>query len=83
MSVQVIFHCNGCFAKAEGTDRLRVTFRSFSGRFGRVVATNTVADITPEGWIAYDPYTFCTYCPKCWAQVIGDEPLDDDEEVTT
>lgn len=79
MSVRVAFKCDGCFATADGTDRLRVEFQSFSGRdhgFGRVVQANTVRDIAPAGWVAYDPYTYATYCPKCWSEI---EPIDETE----
>lgn len=73
MGVKVVFECGGCFATVEGTDRLRREFVSFSGRsygFGRNVPANTVEDVTPEGWIAYDPYTHCTYCPTCWQSIV-------------
>ena len=72
MSVQVTFHCGGCDATAEGTAPLRVEFVSFSGRghgFGQVRPRNTVEDVTPKGWVAYDPYTYCTYCPTCWTEI--------------
>jgi len=26
-------------------------------------------DHTPEGWMASDPYTRCTYCPRCWKEI--------------
>lgn len=68
MGVKVIFHCNGCQATAPGTDTLRREFRSVSGRdwgIGGVISINSVEDVTPQGWWAYDPYTFATYCPKC------------------
>lgn len=76
MGVRVIFECGGCDAKAEGTDRLRQEFRSVSGRsygFGRAIPANTVEDVTPEGWIAYDPWTYCTYCPECFDSIANPE----------
>ncbi len=72
MSVLVKFKCDGCDAEADGTACLRRTFRSFSGRshgLGVVVPANSVEDLAPEGWVAYDPYTYATYCPKCWAEI--------------
>ena len=72
MSVTVKFSCDGCDAAAEGTGSMRVEFRSVSGRswgLGSPVPVNTVRDVTPEGWVAYDPYTYCTYCPTCWAAI--------------
>ena len=80
VGVRVIFECGGCDAKAEGTDRLRLEFRGVTGRnygFGRPVAANTVDDVVPEGWVAYDPWTYCTYCPKCYAEVVGEEEAQD------
>lgn len=83
MSVTVTFHCGGCDAKVEGTKPLRREFRSFSGRgygFGASMPSNTVEDVCPEGWMAYDPYTYCTYCPECWAS-IENGTCDDDEAI--
>lgn len=76
MPVKVIFECSGCWKTADGTDGLRKEFRSVSGRsygFGSAVPANTVEDITPDGWVAYDPWTYCTYCPTCYAEVCGDD----------
>lgn len=84
MSISVMFECNGCFKREAGTDRIRKTFRSFSGRswgFGPAggVYLKTIEDVAPEGWVAYDPYTYCTYCPECWDKVVNGEG---DEDVT-
>jgi len=79
MGVEVTFECGGCFKTAEGTDRLRKEFMSFSGRgygFGTVGPANTVEDVTPEGWVAYDPWTYCTYCPDCWAKINSDDDME-------
>ena len=72
MSVKVIFECGGCGATAEGTDRLRRHFRSFSGRSWGLGSTHddAAASVVPEGWIAFDPWTYATYCPKCWAEIV-------------
>lgn len=72
MSVRVRFVCDGCHKTEDGTEPLRTEFRSFSGRswgFGGSVPVNAVKDVTPEGWVAYDPYTYATYCPECWADI--------------
>ena len=76
MTVDVIFRCSGCDATARGTAPLRREFRSLSGRtygFGYPVAANNVEDVVPEGWVAYDPWTYCTYCPDCYAYVVGED----------
>lgn len=76
MSVRLTFDCNGCDAKAEGTDRLRKRFHSFSGRgYGLgVYVIDDIETVTPEGWVAFDPYTQMTYCPECWAEIDSDAP---------
>lgn len=74
MGVRVTFQCDGCNSTEEGTDRLRVHFVGLSGRdygVGTVQPENSVADVTPHGWIAYDPYTFATYCPTCWQTILS------------
>lgn len=72
MSVTVTFSCDGCDATEVGTDPLRAGFVSLSGReygIGSLKHLNTVKDVCPPGWIAYDPYTFATYCPRCWGAI--------------
>ena len=69
MSVLVRFECSGCDAKADGTKPLRKEFVSVSGRsygIGSAQWAVRVEDVVPEGWMPFDPYTYCTYCPKCW-----------------
>ena len=75
MSVTVTFACGGCNARAEGSTPLRKRFLSVSGRdygIGSAVWDVGVEDVVPDGWIAFDPYTYCTYCPKCWAEIIAE-----------
>ena len=43
-------------------------------RHGRVmdlcaVRTPTIESATPEGWMAFDPYTGMTYCSECWESI--------------
>lgn len=78
MSVLVVFHCDGCEAHADSTSSLKRRFQSFGGRdhgVGQVVPVNTVEQITPEGWVAFDPHTFACYCPKCWEEI---DPKEDE-----
>lgn len=75
MSVRVVFECNGCDRKVDGTDRLRTEFVSFSGReygFGSRRWVNAPDSVAPEGWVASDPYTGMCYCPECWASIVGE-----------
>lgn len=79
MSVKVhfTFACDGCHKSVE-TDAVRLDsrFRSFSGRdygFGFWVNDKPDAEqFTPEGWMAFDPYTRCCYCPDCVAEIWPD-----------
>ena len=78
MSITVQFECGGCFKSVPGTTFLSTEFRSVSGRahgFGGQVMKRGIAEVTPEGWIAFDPYTACTYCPECWKSIV-DEPVE-------
>lgn len=63
MSVVVELHCDGCDAVAKGSRPLNA---------GAVVPSLLAA--CPDGWVMFDSYTYCTYCPGCWAQITGDGP---------
>lgn len=73
MSVNIQFSCGGCQATAEGTSPIRRRFESFSGRPWGLggYKVDTIESVTPDGWIAFDPYTQCCYCPTCWAEIDG------------
>ncbi len=71
MSVKIKFECDGCQATADGKRSARRHFESFDGKgwgFG-VWKHDQIFDLTPDDWIAFDPYTGCCYCPKCWAEI--------------
>lgn len=69
MSVTLTLHCEGCDCTAEGTDPLRKQWVSISGGQFHVSQLGDPAALTPEGWVMFDPSTFCTYCPDCWASI--------------
>jgi hypothetical protein len=49
---------------------------SVSGRdhgIGGAVWDVAVEDVIPDGWIAFDPFTYCCYCPTCWAGIVADD----------
>ena len=76
MTIKTIFECGGCFKKEEGKIP-QSRFVSLSGKswgFGSY-HQDSFSDVAPEGWIAFDPYTQCTYCPECWGEIEGTEPL--------
>jgi hypothetical protein len=69
MGVVAEYLCDGCDARA--TARLTSEFVSVSGRghgFGARVE-DKASKVAPEGWVAFDPYTGCTYCATCWADI--------------
>jgi hypothetical protein len=72
MSIKVNFVCDGCHAEAEATTFPRRHFHSVNGKgygFGHY-STDGFNEIKPEGWVPFDPYTGCCYCPKCWAEIV-------------
>ena len=70
--ITLTFNCGGCNAVEKGTSWLKREFVSVNGKshgFGSFQMVNTPQDLAPEGWIAFDPVTSCTYCPECWAEI--------------
>lgn len=75
MSTRLTLECDGCFAKADGTQRIARKFVSFDGKgwgVGRVHEP-VIDEAVPDGWVWSDPYTHCTYCPECWASIEAGE----------
>lgn len=78
MPVKVKLECSGCFATAEGTHNLRGRFVSLCGQSYGIGGLDShhlldsLMSAAPEGWIMFDPYTFATYCPTCWASIISE-----------
>jgi len=71
MSTRLHLKCDGCDAETH-TERINKKFVSVSGKsygFGAYVQPDIEATVAPTGWIWSDPYTSCTYCPKCWAEI--------------
>jgi hypothetical protein len=76
VTVNITYSCGGCSAKATAPEQvIRSEFVSLSGQshgFGRQVHEPVkVASLAPEGWVVFDPYTGCTYCPACWVSIIS------------
>jgi hypothetical protein len=73
--VTLHYSCGGCDARESVETWIKRQFLSFSGRdygFGSYVFDSQakLADETcPKDWIAFDPYTSATYCPKCWDEI--------------
>lgn len=64
------YGCGGCFRVEEiEIPHLKSRFHGFYGQehgFGYWVNEHIDAEKhCPEGWMAFDPYTRCTYCPEC------------------
>jgi hypothetical protein len=71
VSVRLLLGCNGCKAEVRG-GRLNARFVGFNGAdygFGR---TEFELVEIPDGWMPFDPYTYCTYCPVCSEELFGD-----------
>jgi hypothetical protein len=70
VTVTITYSCGGCSAKATAPEQvIRSEFVSLSG--------HKVASLAPEGWVPFDPYTGCCYCPACWTAIetgIGNRP---------
>jgi len=69
--ITINFSCGGCFKEAKGTTFLRRRFHGVNGQsygFGSW-KTDPIESVAPEGWVAFDPYTACCYCPDCWAEI--------------
>ena len=69
--IKIIFSCGGCDATA--TAWLQRRFVSISGKSWGLGSyhEDTPQEVAPEGWIAFDPHTSCTYCPDCWAEIMA------------
>ncbi len=71
MTTKLHMTCDGCHMETTSKKWLSRTFHSVNGKgygFG-VWEKTTPEDIKPEGWVILDPYTGCTYCPECWAEI--------------
>jgi len=70
VSVTLTLLCGGCDAVTVATGPLRKRFHGTHGDYGfGAVAVDDPEALAPEGWVMFDPYTYCTYCPKCWAEI--------------
>ena len=74
MTVKITLSCDGCHVQ-DGPHMLpRRQFKSFNGSghgFGTWTEPGLKDVAFPDGWIVSDPYTGCTYCPPCWAEIIA------------
>lgn len=68
MSVMLDLQCGGCAATARVGPLRRRAESVFGGDLCRMV-TDDPERFTPAGWVLWDPYTYCTYCPACWAEI--------------
>ena len=71
MAIKVKYACDGCHIEADAATWPRRHFHSINGKgygFGHWSFDN-FNDIAPEGWVPFDPYTGCCYCPKCWDEI--------------
>lgn len=78
MSITLEFKCGGCLVKAKGTKTLNPA-RALRGGWIAEGEAAKAQDAAPEGWIAFDPWTHCTYCPACWDYVRGAGETEEEE----
>ena len=76
--ITLTFSCGGCDKVVPGVLRPGIAVSGFAPdvKFEFMVARSStrIQDHAPEGWIAFDPYTQCTYCPDCWAGIEQEQP---------
>jgi hypothetical protein len=78
--VDITYRCTGCFAEETVQDVRPLQDAEHGVRFGMVrYAVPTIELAAPKGWVAWDPYTLCTYCPACWATIEGAAVSSSDE----
>lgn len=72
VTLTAVLSCGGCPASVTLEPWLwRSEFVSLSGRdhgLGRQVPHEVEIPL-PDGWVPFDPYTGCTYCPACWTSI--------------
>lgn len=83
MSVKISFECDGCNAESGEAIRIRREHVYHPvGQMNGIPMSRVerrpfdVQAAAPDGWVASDPYTACTYCPECWAIVESDTPAE-------
>lgn len=76
MGVWLVLSCGGCNATAKGTGPLRERWVPVQqgSDFGTYVLEDP-RDLTPTGWVMFDPDTKATYCPECWAEIDHGTPV--------
>lgn len=77
ITATIHYNCGGCDAKVDvEVDRLDSRFHGVTGHeygFGHWDEPKIdVVEHCPEGWMAFDPYTRCCYCPGCVEEIWPD-----------
>jgi hypothetical protein len=77
VSVIVRFECDGCRAVTDEAPAWRHIGQQVGPSMYLVPtvegAVNAAAAKVAEGWMIYDEWTRCTYCPACWTCIIEHE----------
>lgn len=75
VELKITYSCDGCFCEIEVVKKLNKRFYGITGieyGFGHYEVDKIDSEkMCPDGWIAFDPYTQCTYCHNCWKSIIG------------
>lgn len=87
--IRITYQCSGCEASETVSARVDRDVVSTGHVIGGVVCDRvltkrpTIEGVAPEGWMPFDPYTDCTYCPECWASIETPEDVADELRRTT
>ena len=68
MGIKITFECGGCDAAEVVRVSMVIVAEVPSGTYYR---QPKIEDATPKGWVAFDPFTHCCYCPTCWADIMA------------
>jgi len=71
MSITLKISCDGCHTETESKD-VRVKIERLYGNWVKRHIPS-IKESMPEGWVSFDPYTGCTYCKKCWSEIIKEK----------
>jgi len=71
------FDCCGC-SKSVTIENIYMQARIESAFGGQLLSVTIKPkldpeDYTPDGWVAFDPYTKVTYCTDCWNHIMDND----------
>lgn len=74
VTATLTYCCGGCSVEITvDSIRLKSEFSYLGNWRHKHMPALDIEALAPEGWVASDPYTACTYCPDCWAGIEGEQ----------